>query len=488
MLNKLLLAIIFLPVIGIIILIFVTNKEKRLLKLITFDICGFSFINVLFLVLFFDKSSSKFQYLNNIEFITFLNINLNIGVDGISILFLLLINMLIPISIIFSWNVIKTKLKLFLILLLLLNFFLNNVFSSIDLLSFYIFFESTLIPMFLIIGIWGSRERKILAAYYFFLYTLFGSIFMLLGIAYIFEQVGTTQYEILLTFSFSKIEQKMLWFSFFLSFSNKVPMVPFHLWLPEAHVEAPTIGSVLLAGILLKLGSYGFLRFSLPLLPFGCFFFSPFVYFIGTVSVIHSSFVAIRQTDLKRIIAYTSIAHMNLIILGIFSFNIIGLQGSIFQSLSHGFIASGLFFLIGVLYDRFKTRIIYYYGGLSTIMPIFVCFFIFFNLANMGFPCTSSFIGELLLFFGLGQINNIVLVLCATSLIISGVYSLWIFNRLVYGNIKMLYINNFLDIDFKEFFIIFPLCFFSLISGLYSNLFLNFIILNVYFIIEMLNL
>lgn len=272
MLKNLLLTIIFLPIIGIFILIFISNKEKRLLKIITFDICCFSLIAVLFIALFFDKSSSKFQFLNNIEFLSFLNINFFFGVDGISILFLLLINFLIPMCVVFSWNIIKIKLKLFLIFLLILNFFLNNVFSSMDLLCFYIFFESTLIPMFLMIGIWGSRERKIVAAYYFFLYTLFGSIFMLLGIVYIYEQIGTTQYEILLTFSFSKIEQKILWFSFFLSFANKVPMVPFHLWLPEAHVEAPTIGSVLLAGILLKLGSYGFLRFSLPLLPYGCFF------------------------------------------------------------------------------------------------------------------------------------------------------------------------------------------------------------------------
>jgi proton-translocating NADH-quinone oxidoreductase chain M len=340
--------------------------------------------------------------------------------------------------------------------------------------------------MFLIVGIWGSRERKILAAFYFFLYTLFGSVLMLLAVIYILDQVGTTDYEIILTFSFSTLEQKLLWFAFFLAFAGKVPMVPFHLWLPEAHVEAPTAGSVILAGVLLKLGTYGLIRFSLPFFPKASLFFAPLVYSLVIVSVIYTSFTAIRQTDFKRIIAYTSIAHMNLVVLGIFSFNVIGIEGAIFQSLSHGFIASGLFLIIGVVYDRFKTRIVQYYGGLATVMPLFVCFFLFFSMANIGFPGTSSFLGELLILVGSFKINSTITFFCGLSMIISGGYSLWLFNRISYGNIKLQYMNFFLDLSYREFLVFIPLVLGSIISGIYSSIFLNSIRMNVYYIVELL--
>jgi len=328
--------------------------------------------------IFFNKSIGTFQFVNKFFWIPILNLNFTIGVDGISLFFILLTTLLIPICLLASWDSIQINLKIFLISFLVMEFFLIGVFCILDVLIFYIFFESVLIPMYLMIGIYGSRERKIRAGYFFFLYTLLGSVLMLLSILYIYHQVGSTDYEVLLTFSFSALEQRLMWFSFFASFATKVPMVPVHLWLPEAHVEAPTSGSVILAGVLLKLGTYGFIRFSFPLFPEACFYFTPFVYAMSVVGIIYTSFTAIRQTDFKRIIAYTSVAHMNLVMVGLFSFNVIGLEGAILQSLSHGFVASALFLLIGVVYDRHHTRMVKYYGGLVHVMPIYITIFLFF--------------------------------------------------------------------------------------------------------------
>lgn len=323
------------------------------------------------------------------------------------------------------------------------------------------------------IGVWGSRERKVLAAYYFFIYTLLGSVLMLLSILYIYCQVGTTDYEILLTFMFSFTEQKFLWFSFFLAFASKVPMIPVHLWLLEAHVEAPTAGSVILAGILLKLGSYGFIWFSLPLFPKASFFFAPFVYAISVIGIIYPSFTAIRQTDFKRVIAYTSIAHMNLVILGIFSFNVIGLQGAIIQSLSHGFVASALFLIIGVVYERFGTRILQYYGGLIALMPLYITIFLFFTMVNISFPGSSSFVGEFFILLGSFKVNSIVTFLGATGIIIGAAYALWLLNRIAFGNLKTQYLNTFLDLNLRETVIFFPLIFGSFVMGVSPKFFLD---------------
>lgn len=309
---------------------------------------------------------------------------------------------------------------------------------------------------------------------------------MLLSILYIYYQVGTTDYEILLTFSFSKAEQKLLWFSFFLAFASKVPMVPMHLWLPEAHVEAPTSGSVILAGVLLKLGTYGFIRFSLPLFPKASFFFTPLVYTIAITGIVYTSFTAIRQTDFKRIIAYTSIAHMNLVLLGIFSFNVIGLEGSILQSLSHGFVASSLFLIIGVVYDRYKTRVIQYYSGLATVMPIYAIIFLFFTLANISFPGTSSFVGEFLILSGSFKVNTTITFLGSTGVVIGGVYSLWLLNRIVFGNIKTQYINKFIDLNLLEFLIFIPLIFGTFLMGVYPEIFLSFLHISINNLIEFL--
>jgi proton-translocating NADH-quinone oxidoreductase chain M len=421
---------------------------------------------------FFNNSLVKFQY--NSEFCWLVNSNLTIslGVDGVSFFFILLTTLLFLVCTLFSWDSINIFLKQYLLCFLLMEIFLVIVFSTLDLLLFYVFFESILIPMFILIGVWGSRDRKIRAAYLFFFYTLVGSVLMLVGVLYIYSQVGTTDYETVLLFQFSDTEQKFLWFSFFLSFAAKVPMLPFHIWLPEAHVEAPTTGSVILAGILLKLGSYGFLRFSLPLFPAASLFFIPLVHVMSVVAIIYTSLTAIRQTDLKRVIAYTSVAHMNLVMLGLFSFNSIGLEGAILQSLSHGFVSSALFLIIGVVYDRHHTRMIKYYGGLTKVMPIFAVFFLIFTMANIGLPMTSSFVGEFLLITGCFKINTASTFFGSTGMIIGGAYALWLLNRIIYGNLKIQYLQSFYDMNKREFFSFFPLLFYTLYAGVYPKAFL----------------
>jgi proton-translocating NADH-quinone oxidoreductase chain M len=367
-----------------------------------------------------------------------------------------------------------------------MEFFLIGVFTTLDLLLFYIFFESVLIPMFLIIGIWGSRERKIRAAYFFFLYTLLGSVLMLLGILYIYFQTGTTDYEILISVNLTELEQKVLWFTFFASFATKVPMLPMHIWLPEAHVEAPTSGSVILAGVLLKLGTYGLLRFSFPLFPEANFYFTPLVYSLAAIGIVYTSFTAIRQTDFKRIIAYTSVAHMNLVIIGLFSFNTIGLEGAILQSISHGFVASALFIIIGIVYERYHTRMVKYYGGLVHIMPIYSIIFLLFTMANIGLPGTGSFVGEFLILTGSFTANTSITVISATGMVLGGCYSLWLFNRIIYGNLKTQYILVFNDINKREFLIMLPLIIGTLVMGIYPKIFLTPIHMSVNMLLEQL--
>lgn len=483
--QNLLIYILLFPIFGIILLLFIPSKNERLLKVTALNAACFSFIGSLLLWGFFQKSTGSFQFVVKLLWLPDLNLNFILGVDGISLFFLLLTTLLIPLCILTSWNV-SFNLKEFLIAFLILDFFLIGTFCVLDLLFFYILFESVLIPMYFLIGAWGSRERKVLASYYFFLYTLLGSVVMLLSIFYIYSQVGTTDYETLLTFSFSDLEQKFMWFSFFLSFASKVPMLPFHLWLPEAHVEAPTGGSVLLAGVLLKMGTYGFIRFSLPLFPQASFFFTPLVYTIAVISIIYTSFTAIRQTDFKRIVAYASIAHMNIVILGIFSFNNIGIEGAIIQSLSHGFVASALFLIIGVVYERYRTRIVFYYGGLATVMPLYITIFLFFTIANISFPGTSSFVGEFLVLVGSFKVNSTITFLGATGIIIGGAYSLWLFNRIAFGNLKTQYTQKFLDISPREFVIFLPLILGTIVMGIYPNIFLSSIHMSVNYLVELL--
>nr|QWK44545.1 NADH dehydrogenase subunit 4 [Dictyoneurum californicum]BAY00473.1 NADH dehydrogenase subunit 4 [Dictyoneurum californicum]BAY00474.1 NADH dehydrogenase subunit 4 [Dictyoneurum reticulatum] len=464
-----LLTLLFLLLLGIIGLIFIPSSQKLIMRQFALGITSAVFVSSLFLWLGFDQSTSKFQFIVDSLWLPLSNINLILGIDGISLFFVILTTLIFPLCLLASWSFDKGEVKTYLISFLCMELVLLLVFTNLDLLFFYIFFEAVLIPMFLVIGIYGSRERKIRAAYMFFLYTLLGSLFMLIGIIYIYLFAGSTNYEALSAINFSSYDQKWLWLAFFASFAAKVPMLPVHIWLPEAHVEAPTAGSVILAGILLKLGSYGFLRFSLGLFPLASVYFTPFIFSLSLLGVVYTSLTAIRQTDLKRLIAYTSVAHMNLVMIGLFTGTVIGVEAAILQSLSHGFVSSALFLIIGVLYDRWHSRVVKYYGGLTHTMPIFVIIFLFFTMANLGLPGTSSFIGEFLLLVSAFEANSTACFFAATSMILGGGYSLWLFNRIAYGNIKIIGI----DLSFREFMIFLPLVIGTLFMGIYPNLFFS---------------
>lgn len=475
-----LISIYFTLIFGVLALILNNSKDLYLEKSIALFSSSLALVLTTFLLFLFDGNFSFFQSVTCFSFgYTLLNLNFLFGFDGVSILFFFLSSFLIFLCILFIWN--DPQFKYYSICLLIIEFFLLLIFSTLDLFLFYIFFEAILIPMYLIIGVWGSRERKIRAVYLFFFYTLCGSILMLAGILYIYFTVGTSSFEYLLSHNFSFEEQKYLWLAFFISFSSKIPMFPFHIWLPEAHVEAPTVGSVLLAGILLKLGVYGFVRFSLTLFPDASIFYSPLVYVLSIIGIIFASFSALRQTDLKRIIAYSSIAHMNLVVLGIFSLNSIGLEGSIIQSISHGFVSGGMFLLIGILYDRYHSRFLYYYGGIVHLMPVYSIFFVIFTLSNIALPGSCNFVGELLLLAGIYLTSSLTGIIAATGVILCGTYSFWLCNKLIFGNIKISYTLKFTDVCLREFLVLIPLFFFILILGVYPKIFLSYIHLSCLF-------
>lgn len=465
---------IFLILFSTILFLYLNNNETYF-RSISLCSSGIVFIISCFLLVSFDSNNYHFQNYLVLNLGSFLlNLTFSFGFDGISILFFWLTSLLIFLCVLFVWN--DFYLKEYLINLLIIELLLLLVFSVLDLFLFYIFFEAILIPMYLIIGIWGSRERKVRAIYLLFFYTLFGSLLMLIGILYIYFTVGTSNLEYLLSYNlFSFEEQIWLWLAFFISFASKIPMFPFHIWLPEAHVEAPTVGSVLLAGILLKLGVYGFLRFSLTLFPEASLYFSPIVYLLSVIGIIYTSLSAIRQTDLKRIVAYSSVAHMNLVTLGIFSFNLIGLEGSILQSISHGFVSGAMFLLVGIVYSRYHSRFLYYYGGLVHLMPIYSTFLLIFTMANIALPGTSSFVGEFLLLLGIYKVNIFSCIISATGVVLCGAYSLWLYNRIIFGNLKISYTLKFNDLTFREFIILLPLLFFVIFMGIYPSFFSNFI-------------
>jgi proton-translocating NADH-quinone oxidoreductase chain M len=465
--------LILIPLIGSFLVLFIPSQYKETIKVVVLSFSLAEFLLSLMMWMSFDNSSSRFQFVEAYNWIESSNIIFYLGVDGISLFFILLTTLLIPICLLASWDAIKFNEKEYFIAFLAMEALVIAVFCVLDIILFYVFFESVLIPMFIIIGVWGSRERRIRAAYMFFLYTLLGSVLMLLAILYIYYQVGTTDYQILLTTTFDPEVQKLLWLAFFASFAVKVPMLPVHIWLPEAHVEAPTAGSVILAGILLKLGSYGFLRFSLPLFPYASIYFTPLIYAFACIAVIYTSLTAIRQTDLKRIIAYASVAHMNLVLIGMFVYNLQGLEGSILQQLSHGLVSGALFLCVGVIYDRHHTRLVKYYSGLAHTMPIYIAIFMFFSMANIALPGTSSFVGEFLILAGAFQTNTTVCVLSATGMILGGGYSLWLFNRVAFGNIKVQYMNVFSDVNKREFATLLPLIILTLVMGIYPEIFLD---------------
>ena len=413
-----------------------------------------------------------FQGLQVFEWDTFGGISLVFGIDGISILLVQLTTFLIPICFLASMASIKTRVQDYIALFFLIEFLCICSFCFFDLLLFYVFFEAVLIPMFVIIGIWGSRERKVRAAYQFFLYTLLGSVFMLFAILLIWSETGTTNYFVLLSTSFSEELQLWLWLAFFCAFAVKVPMVPFHLWLPEAHVEAPTAGSVLLAGILLKLGTYGFMRYSLALLPIASLFYMPFVFVICAIGVLYASLTTIRQVDLKKIIAYSSVAHMGVVMLGLFALTPQGLQGSLILMLGHGIVSGALFLCIGVLYDRYHTRVLKYYGGLVQVMPIFASLFIFFTLANIGFPGLSNFVGEMLCFIAIFERNFFVAFLAVGGTLFGVGYSMWLANRLLFGPLRVVS-AAYHDLTLVDVVIFTPFVFLTLLMGIYPKLFLD---------------
>lgn len=348
-------------------------------------------------------------------------------------------------------------------------------FTTLDLFYFYVFFESLLIPMFILIGVWGARKRKIKAGYLFFLYTLFGSLVMLFGVLYLFMITGSTNYFVLLNTVLEPEQQRLIWFCFFMAFAVKMPLYPFHIWLPEAHVEAPTVGSMLLASLLLKLGGYGFLRFSLSMLQEGSAYFNSLVSTLALLGVIYGSISTIRQIDLKRVIAYSSVAHMNLVMLGLFSYNLQGIEGAIYLMVGHGVVSTALFFCVGVIYDRYHSRLLRYYSGLVTVMPLFTFFFFAFTLANMSFPGTSNFMGELLMFLGIFAKNSTTLLLSTAGIVLSAVYSVWLFNRVAFGTLKTEYISRFSDINRRECAILASLLIPMIVLGISANFILDFL-------------
>lgn len=469
--SLLLKTIILLPIIGAILCILPSNGKRAHKIALNCSLLTWVISTILWVE--FDKLTSTFQSVCKLGWIPFANWEIYLGIDGISLFFILLTTFLIPLCLLISRNSIKVYIKEYMICFLLLESLLVLVFSVLDLVLFYIFLESILIPMMIIIGVWGSRSRKIGAAYQFFLYTLLGSVFFLIGILSLYLDTGTTDINILLTTHFSFHRQTLLWLSFFASFAVKVPMIPVHTWLPEAHVEAPTAGSVILAGVLLKLGGYGFLRFSLPMFPEASIYFTPLVYVLSVVAIIYISLTTLRMIDLKKIIAYSSVAHMAFVTLGIFTLNLQAIEGSILLMLSHGVVSSALFMCVGVLYDRHKTRVIKYYGGLVQVMPLFMTIFLIFTLANLSLPTTGGFIGEFSVITGLFQTSKLMAALASIGMVLGAAYSIWLWNRVACGNLKVRYIKAFTDINKRELLMFLPLIFVTFLLGIYPELILD---------------
>ena len=423
------------------------------------------------LVLQFDSSNAAYQFVEN--YVWFAGAGYHLGVDGVSILFVLLTAFLMPICILASWKSVETRVGDYMIAFLVLETLVIGVFTSLDLFLFYIFFEGTLVPMFIIIGVWGGANR-IYAAYKFFLYTLLGSVLMLLAMLWMANEAGTTSIPALKEYAFGPWAQSILWLAFFASFAVKMPMWPVHTWLPDAHVQAPTAGSVILAGILLKLGGYGFILFNLPMFPQASQMFTPLVFTLSVIAVVYTSLVAFRQTDIKKLIAYSSVAHMGFVTMGIFAGNDQGVQGAVFQMLSHGLISGALFLCVGVVYDRMHTREIAFYGGLTARMPWYAAIFLMFTMANVGLPGTSGFVGEILTMTGVYQASTWAAFVAATGVILSAVYALTLYRNVMFGEITNPALATIKDIDLRELVIFIPLIVGTIWLGVQPDLVLNY--------------
>lgn len=468
--EHLLSAITFIPTIGAIFLFMTTGEQEdvnRRARYVALWTTLFTFILSLFIFAYFDPNTPGFQLIIDHGWLGGA-INYRMGVDGISVLFVILTTFLMPLCILGSWESITKNVKEYMIAFLVLETLMIGVFCSLDIVLFYLFFEGGLIPMFIIIGVWGGANR-VYASFKFFLYTLLGSLLMLLAIIVMYVDAGTTDITALLQHDFDPKIQTWLWFAFFASFAVKMPMWPVHTWLPDAHVEAPTAGSVILAGILLKMGGYGFLRFSLPMFPIATDMFAPLVFTLSVVAIIYTSLVALMQEDIKKLIAYSSVAHMGFVTMGIFAANLQGIQGGIFQMLSHGIISGALFLCVGVIYDRMHTREIAAYGGLVNRMPIYAAILMLFTLGNVGLPGTSGFVGEITALVGTFKANTWVAFFATTGVVLSAGYALWLYRRVIFGEMEKESLMKITDVTPREMAIFAPLVFMTLYLGFYPS-------------------
>ena len=430
-----------------------------------------TFVLSLALWIGFDSTTAAFQFEEVRPWIAE-GITYHLGIDGISLLFILLTTLLTPLAILASWESIQTRVKEFMIAFLLMEVMMVGMFSALDIVVFYIFYEGVLIPMFLIIGVWGGPNR-IYASFKFFLYTLIGSVLMLLAILAMYFMAGTTNIPELMSFNFPAEMQTWLWLAFLSSFAVKVPMWPVHTWLPDAHVEAPTAGSVILAGVLLKFGAYGLLRFSLPMFPIATIEFTPLIFGLSIVAVIYTSLVALAQEDMKKLIAYSSVAHMGFVTIGTFTLTVQGIEGAIFQSLSHGIVSTALFLIVGVVYDRIHSRQIADYEGLVHRMPTYSVAFMIFMLASIGLPGTSGFVGEFLVLVGIFQVNAWVAALAATGVILGAVYMLYLYRRVIFGKLTKESLLSITDMNRREMAVFAPLILLVFVMGIYPIPFLD---------------
>ena len=480
-------SLILLPTIGALFLFFTKDKEGDNLtaKYVSLFTSIVNFLISIYLWISFDLSTSSFQFIEDIIWIEDF-VNYKVGVDGISILFIILTTFITPLCIISVNNTVKTRLRDFLIAILIMESFMIGVFCSLDLVIFYLFFEAGVIPMFLIIGIWGGPKR-VYSAFKFFLYTLLGSVLMLVAIISIYWISGTTDVIKLYEIGIDAKYQNLLWLAFFSSFAVKTPMWPVHTWLPDAHVEAPTAGSVLLAAILLKMAGYGFIRFSLGLFPIASEIFTPLIYALSLIAIVFTSLIALMQEDMKKLIAYSSVAHMGFVTLGVFSIQQQGIEGSIIQMISHGLVSAALFLCVGVVYDRMHSRLISSYGGIVTIIPKYSILFMLFTLAALGLPGTSGFIGEFLILIGVFKDNFLVAVIASLGVILGAAYMLWLYKRVVFGKLINTDLKKMVDLNKSEYFILTCLAVPILFFGFYPEPLINTIEVSVKDLIEMYN-